>query len=251
MEGPVELLKKVLVIGDQNTGKTSLVRKYIHGIFQPSLKATIGVDFSVKMIPLNDKHITLQIWDIGGQEQYGKMTRIYFQSAVGALVVCDITRPETFDAAIKWKRDLDSKVFLSSGKPVPALLLVNKCDLGKLPKTEEEMDTFCMQHGFSGWCETSAKEDVNVSTAFLKLLEAVLHEKVATPPRQPHSSIADLSRSAAKKRKPPSSCCGSSKCPEKPRDADQCKRVSRGQKRSLTNPNRALVAECVSVFAFF
>ena len=175
MEGPVELVKKVLIIGESSTGKTCLVRKYVHGIFQPSNKQTIGVDFALKVIPQKDKHITLQIWDIAGQERYGHMTRVYFQSAVGALVVCDITRPESFDAAIKWKQDLDSKVFLGkSGKPVPALLLVNKCDLGKLHKTKEEMDALCTEHGFTGWYETSAKEDINVSTAFLRLVDEVL-----------------------------------------------------------------------------
>lgn len=173
--GPCELLHKVLVIGEGGTGKTCLIRRYVHGIFQATNKATIGVDFALKVLNHNNRSITLQIWDIAGQERYGQMTRVYYQAAVGAMVVCDITRPETMELAVKWKQDLDSKVFLgSTGKTIPSVLLVNKCDLGQLHKTKEEMDLFCREHGFAGWFETSAKDDKNVGTAFNALVENVL-----------------------------------------------------------------------------
>lgn len=176
MSGPCELLHKVLVIGEGGTGKTCLIRRYVHGIFQATNKATIGVDFALKVINhQNNRSITLQIWDIAGQERYGQMTRVYYQAAVGAMVVCDITRPETMELAVKWKQDLDSKVFLgSTGKTIPCVLLVNKCDLGTLHKTKTEMDDFCREHGFAGWFETSAKDDKNVATAFNALVDYVL-----------------------------------------------------------------------------
>lgn len=175
MSGHCELLHKVLVIGEGGTGKTCLIRRYVHGIFQATNKATIGVDFALKVLSHNNRSITLQIWDIAGQERYGQMTRVYYQAAVGAMVVCDVTRPETMELAIKWKQDLDSKVFLgSTGKTIPCVLLVNKCDLGQLSKTKEEMDAFCKDNGFAGWFETSAKEDKNVTVAFNALVENVL-----------------------------------------------------------------------------
>jgi len=103
------------------------------------------------------------------------MTRVYYQAAVGAMVVCDITRPETMELAVKWKQDLDSKVFLgSTGKTIPCVLLVNKCDLGQLHKTKEDMDAFCRDQNFAGWFETSAKDDKNVNVAFNALVEHVL-----------------------------------------------------------------------------
>ncbi|XP_055362994.1 ras-related protein Rab-32 isoform X4 [Betta splendens] len=87
------------------------------------------------------------------------MTRVYYREAVGALVVFDMTRLSTFQAVLKWKGDLDSKVALGNGTPVPAVLLANKCDqrrhglCPKLPKLE----SFCNDYGFVGWYETSAK----------------------------------------------------------------------------------------------
>lgn len=86
------------------------------------------------------------------------MTRVYYKEAVGAFVVFDISRSSTFEAVLKWKSDLDSKVHLPNGSPIPAVLLANKCDQNKdSSQTPSQMDQFCKEHGFAGWFETSAK----------------------------------------------------------------------------------------------
>lgn len=61
-----------------------------------------------------------------GQERFGNMTRVYYKEAVGAFIVFDVTRSATFDAVIKWKQDLDAKVQLPDGNPIPCILLANK-----------------------------------------------------------------------------------------------------------------------------
>ncbi len=87
------------------------------------------------------------------------MTRVYYREAVGALIVFDVTRASTFDAVLKWKDDLDIKVTLSNGKPVPAVLLANKSDQSRegLRSQIPKLETFCKENGFVGWFETSAK----------------------------------------------------------------------------------------------
>lgn len=93
-----------------------------------------------------------------GQERFGNMTRVYYKEAVGAFVVFDISRSSTFEAVLKWKSDLDGKVHLPNGSPIPAVLLANKCDQKKDGgQNPPQMDQFCKEHGFSGWFETSAK----------------------------------------------------------------------------------------------
>ncbi|XP_055362993.1 ras-related protein Rab-38 isoform X3 [Betta splendens] len=149
-----ERLLKVLVIGDLGVGKTSIIKRYVHQVFSQHYRATIGVDFALKVLNWDHKTVVrLQLWDIAGQERYGNMTRVYYREAVGALVVFDMTRLSTFQAVLKWKGDLDSKVALGNGTPVPAVLLANKCDqrrhglCPKLPKLE----SFCNDYGFVGW----------------------------------------------------------------------------------------------------
>lgn len=88
------------------------------------------------------------------------MTRVYYKEAVGAFVVFDVTRGSTFEAVSKWKHDLDSKVVLPNGSPIPTILLANKCDQKKDSSqnpSPSQMNQFCKEGGFAGWFETSAK----------------------------------------------------------------------------------------------
>eukprot|EP01065_Artemidia_motanka_P041569 TRINITY_DN5410_c0_g2_i1.p2 TRINITY_DN5410_c0_g2~~TRINITY_DN5410_c0_g2_i1.p2 ORF type:complete len:243 (+),score=112.73 TRINITY_DN5410_c0_g2_i1:87-731(+) len=170
-------LYKVLVVGEAGAGKTCIIRRYVHNIFQMSTKSTIGVDFALKMLSWEgSKQITLQIWDIAGQERYGQMTRVYYQAAVGALVVFDITKSESFDAVQKWKQDIDIKVYLGDGRPIPCVLLANKCDLQELSqiKSKDEMDAYAQELSFAGWFETSAMKDIGIKEAFEKLVENII-----------------------------------------------------------------------------
>nr|XP_046154661.1 ras-related protein Rab-7L1-like isoform X3 [Oncorhynchus gorbuscha] len=95
---------------------------------------------------------------VSGQERFGNMTRVYYKEAVGAFVVFDVTRGSTFEAVSKWKHDLDSKVKLANGSPIPSVLLANKCDQkNETSNNTSLMDNFCKETGFLGWFETSAK----------------------------------------------------------------------------------------------
>jgi len=172
-----EHLFKVLVVGDIGTGKTSIIKRYVHSMFTSHYKATIGVDFALKVLNVdNNTVVRLQLWDIAGQERFGNMTRVYYKEAVGAFIVFDVTRTSTFEAVQKWKKDIDQKVFLSNGEPVPVVLLANKCDLAKEPlnKTGAQLDKYCEDNGFAGWFETSAKDDLNIDEAAQFLVKKVL-----------------------------------------------------------------------------
>lgn len=143
---PKDHLYKILVIGDLGTGKTSIIKRYVHQFFSQHYRATIGVDFALKVLTWDDMTlIRLQLWDIAGnrktaqllsqtvrtpfllgQERYGNMTRVYYKEAVGAFIVFDVTRLNTFESVSNWKADLDSKVQLPDGSPIPCVLLANK-----------------------------------------------------------------------------------------------------------------------------
>ncbi|XP_062309616.1 ras-related protein Rab-38 [Osmerus eperlanus] len=195
-----EHLFKVLVIGDLGVGKTSIIKRYVHQIFSQHYRATIGVDFALKVLQWDSETvIRLQLWDIAGQERYGNMTRVYYREALGALVVFDVTRASTFDAVLKWKDDLDSKVTLTHGRPVPAVLLANKSDqvFTPLPK----MDAFCRDNGFVGWFPTSAKENTNIEVAARCLVEHILaNEETAAPKADPDLLILPGHNNTTKER---------------------------------------------------
>ncbi|KAG9295497.1 hypothetical protein G9A89_013526 [Geosiphon pyriformis] len=176
-----EYLYKILVVGDLGTGKTSIIKRYVHNIFSTHYKSTIGVDFALKILQWSpDTVVRLQLWDIAGQERFGNMTRVYYKEALGALVVYDVTRSSSFDGVAKWKNDLDQKVALPEawgGGTIPVVLMANKCDLlkdGDLYKSESEIHKYCQEKGFVNWFETSAKENHNVEEAARYLVSQIM-----------------------------------------------------------------------------
>lgn len=158
-------LFKVLVVGNTAVGKTSVIKRYAHDTFSEQFLSTIGVDFALKILNMNDDTIIrLQLWDIAGQEQFGTMTRVYYKGAVGAFVVINIGENEGMSSITGWKADLDDKVTLPNGDPIPVVLLANKCDLD-WDWTPQALDRICEREKFLAWFNVSAKMGTNIHEA--------------------------------------------------------------------------------------
>lgn len=121
--------------------------------------------------------VVLQLWDIAGQERFRNMTRSYYKGAVGAIVVFDVTREETYLKNQAWKQDIDKKV-MHNGKPIPTLLMANKCDMevGDFMKDRTVLDEYCETHNFIGWYETSAKDNLGIDAAIKNLVSKLMAE---------------------------------------------------------------------------
>uniref|UniRef100_A0A6I8NWL3 Ras-related protein Rab n=1 Tax=Ornithorhynchus anatinus TaxID=9258 RepID=A0A6I8NWL3_ORNAN len=142
---------KVLVVGDAAVGKTSLVQRYSQDSFSKHYKSTVG-----------------------GQERFTSMTRLYYREASACVIMFDVTNATTFSNSQRWKQDLDSKLTLPNGEPVPCLLLANKCDLTPWAVTRDQIDRFSKENGFTGWTETSVKENKNINEAMRVLVEKMM-----------------------------------------------------------------------------
>lgn len=173
-------LFKIIVIGDRSVGKTSIIRQCCLNSFQKGYQATIGVDFVLKRLVIDDIVIVLQLWDIAGQERFGHMTRLYYKDAMGACVVFDATRPKTFTSVESWRHDLNSRVCLPDGSPIPCVLLANKCDDSEkrgIINNPVLLQQYVKEHDYTAWFETSAKENIGIDTAITKLAQAVMGKK--------------------------------------------------------------------------
>jgi len=171
-----------LVIGDVATGKTSLIQKYVHKTFVENHHATLGVDFSLKRVRVEDTLLNVQLWDIAGQERFIGLAPTYYKHAVAAIVVFDITRKPTLDNARKWKEDVDDKVFLRNGDNIPVVLFANKWDLveeneSNRAVSDEELDNFCHDNHFVGWFTTSAKTGLNIKKGMNFIITKVMKNK--------------------------------------------------------------------------
>ncbi|KAK4886513.1 hypothetical protein RN001_002784 [Aquatica leii] len=167
-----ELMFKVVVIGDFGVGKTSIIKRYAEGIYSTSYKITIGIDFSIKKLNWNENtHIIIQLWDVAGHERFGSLTSVYYRYAAAAIIVFDLTRPETFKSVKKWLYDLRSKI----AKSVPIILLANKGDVN-ISNVPSCIIDFCDKNDILAWFVTSAKDDTNIDEAMFILIKTIYED---------------------------------------------------------------------------
>ena len=127
---------KLIVVGETNVGKTSLIKQYIDNIFSEEKIATVGYDTITKEIAIEDRKIKLNIWDTCGQEQYRTINQMFVKNSKIALLVYDITQKDTFN---ELKNYWYTYITNSLGKNIIIGIAGNKCDLyeDEQVKTEE------------------------------------------------------------------------------------------------------------------
>jgi small GTP-binding protein len=164
---------KVVVVGDEKVGKTSLIVRYTENRFSTSYKQTIGSDIAIKYVHQEDRDISLVFWDIGGQDQYRIMHKYYFQGAQTAVLVFSITDRSSFENLTKWHNNVIEHI----GK-VPLILLGNKIDLSdeRVVSRDEALNLISRLKSDEPikFFETSAKTAEVVEEAFLGLSELLV-----------------------------------------------------------------------------
>uniref|UniRef100_A0A674JGC3 Calcium release activated channel regulator 2A n=1 Tax=Terrapene triunguis TaxID=2587831 RepID=A0A674JGC3_9SAUR len=95
-------LFKIVFVGNSSVGKTSFLRRFCEGHFSPNTSATVGIDYSVKTVTVDNSQIALQLWDTAGQERYRSITKQFFRKADGVIVMYDITAKDTFTTVKQW-----------------------------------------------------------------------------------------------------------------------------------------------------
>ncbi|OPY31304.1 MAG: GTPase HflX [Methanomassiliicoccales archaeon PtaU1.Bin124] len=155
-------IKKVALLGEGAVGKTSLVRRYVLDVFSDDYIQTFGAKVTKKVLEMESVELTMMIWDILGQKSNSSLHSTYYSGSNGALLVFDLTRPETLEAIPRWLDDL-KKV---TGN-IPFILVANKADLHK-EIAQERMDQISSQLNTT-MMFTSAKNGTGVDEAFMQL----------------------------------------------------------------------------------
>ncbi|KAE8670530.1 Ras-related protein RABA5a [Hibiscus syriacus] len=172
-----EYLFKIVLAGDSAVGKSNLLARFARDEFYPNSKSTIGVEFQTQKVDVNGKEVKAQIWDTAGQERFRAVTSAYYRGAVGALLVYDISRRQTFESIGRWLNELQSH----SDMNVVTILVGNKSDLrdARVVSTAEGKALAEAQGLF--FMETSALDSYNVVAAFqtvVKEIYNILSKKV-------------------------------------------------------------------------
>ena len=169
---------KISVLGDPSVGKTSLVRRYVTGAFSDSYLSTIGVTFLRKEFKLDLHEVTLQIWDLGGQNLFSSVRANYLKGSHAALILFDLTQKTTLAHVQQW---ID-EVLGVCGK-IPIVIIGNKSDLPYKPTVDEKAQQLCTNLGYQ-YAKTSAKTGDQMEETFIavsKLIMAEYERMVGTP----------------------------------------------------------------------
>lgn len=117
-----------MLIGDSGVGKSNLLSRFTRNEFNIDSKSTIGVEFATRSIQVDSKTIKAQIWDTAGQERYRAITSAYYRGAVGALLVYDISKHQTYENVTRWLKELRDHADAN----IVIMLVGNKSDLRHL-----------------------------------------------------------------------------------------------------------------------
>ena len=158
-----EFLYKILLLGDTQVGKSSFLMRYIDNTFQESYLSTVGLDFKVKNVQLDDgKTYRVQIWDTAGQDRFHAITRNYFKNAHGIILIYDVTLIESFHNVKNWIKQIKEEVT----DKVSIILVGNKIDMeNQRVVSKEEGEKMAASYGLK-FFECSAKTGENVEEIF-------------------------------------------------------------------------------------
>ena len=167
------IVLKVLTGGDGGVGKTTLLHRYVEGKFSSETKMTIGVEFFLKELMIDDQKVLLQLWDFGGQERFRFLLKSYVIGARGALLMFDLTRAMTLEKIPQWVN-----ICRKENPNLPILFLGSKADLADdMNISKDYIMSYKDEFNLYDYLEVSSKTGNNVESAFESVTREILKSR--------------------------------------------------------------------------
>ncbi len=167
-------LFKLILVGDLGAGKSCLNVRFTDDTWTSSYIPTIGVDFKIKIVEMEDKKLKLQIWDSAGQDRFKTISKAYYKSVQGVLFVYDLTKIESFNNLSEWIEEIG----IYAPKDAQRILVGAKSDMEENRQVPfEQAKEFADKNGMK-FFETSSKNNLNVHEAFYSLSKDILMQKL-------------------------------------------------------------------------
>ena len=168
-----ELNIKIILIGDTNVGKTTILLNYIQNDFNENMIHTVGLENRVKIMNIRGFRAKVQIWDTAGQERYNSLSQQFFRNVDGILLVFDLSNKDSFNNIKKWLNEIKA----NSDHSIKKLLVGNKSDMkDKIKVSKSMIDNFCNDKKLK-YVEVSAKDNESISKAFDTLINKIIGKR--------------------------------------------------------------------------
>ncbi len=163
---------KIIIFGDAGCGKTTLAQRFLTNLFKSDSKMTIGIDFEVKSLEVEEKRVKLQIWDFGGEERFRFLLPSYVRGANGGLFMYDVSNYSSIAHIDDWLMILNKE---SPETQFPILVVGGKADLvNDREVSSEEGINIAKSRGVDGFIECSSKTGENVEITFNAITKLML-----------------------------------------------------------------------------
>lgn len=166
----MKIEKKIVILGSQGVGKTSMIMRYIGKTYDGQESPTIGASFFNCKLNIQDTEIILRIWDTAGQERFKSMAPMYYRNANAALLVFDLTQYKTFTAMKQWVTELQRNV----EKALVLVVIGNKSDLIENRQVSAEEGRLYATKIGASYHETSIFQDDDIKNVFLTIARCLL-----------------------------------------------------------------------------
>ena len=165
----VDAMFKIVFFGDGGVGKTTLINRFLTGVFISDSQITIGVDFHVKKVDINGNRVSLQIWDFAGEDRFRFLMPSYVVGASGGIFMFDITRYTSLKNFDDWI-EIFKKGYKGDNHQMPVLMVGSKLDLEyKRAVSRDEAFELAKKNNLFGYLECSAKSGENVEDIFQEI----------------------------------------------------------------------------------
>ncbi|XP_060877099.1 ras-related protein Rab-10-like isoform X3 [Metopolophium dirhodum] len=197
---PEQMVWKIIVVGDMNTGKTSIIERHCDRHFIEDRRPTIGIDLKKKTINFENKSIVLNIWDTAGTEKYQYLSQLFYRESMGLFIIYDVTNLNSLQDLHKWMKNIDDIMLfviyvivtfvltilffhnidqvsvialLFAPSNVVRILIGAKCDMESNRMVSTEEGKLVAKHFGIPFFEVSSKNNINVDDAFLRMVSMI------------------------------------------------------------------------------